>query len=236
LNLKSLFTKRSSEDRGLSKFIQKSFYVTPKKLDYYKVALTHSSILPSKKERVESNERLEFLGDAILDSIVATYLFQHYPQNSEGELTKLKAKLVSRKNLNSMAQSLGVEPFLEFSINAKTHNTSLLGNALEALIGAVYLDLGYRKAQHTVVSLIKNLDIEKLLNDQKDYKSLLYEWAQQFKKSVKFTTLNELKVEGRTDYEVEVIIDNEAVARANASSKKKAQQRAAEGAFKKLNL
>ncbi|MFK7757398.1 MAG: ribonuclease III [Flavobacteriales bacterium] len=236
MNLRSLFLRRSAEDNSLVKFILSTFGARPKNLSLYNTALTHSSILPSISERVHSNERLEFLGDAILDSVVATNLYNQYPNHSEGELTKLKAKLVSRKNLNSMAQSLGIEAVLKFSINAKTQNTSLLGNALEALIGALFLDLGYNRTEMALLKLLNSIDLEKMIYEQRDYKSLLYEWAQQNKKDVNFNLLSELKAEGRTSYDIEVLINNNRMARAEASSKKKAQQKAAELAIKKMNL
>lgn len=236
MNLRRLFLKRTAEDKALILFLKSTFGITPKDLSHYKEALTHSSILPRSKERIQSNERLEFLGDAIIDSVVATSLFNDYPSGSEGELTKLKAKLVSRKNLNQKAQEIGIEPFLQFSINAKTHNTSLLGNALEALVGAIYLDLNYRKVEKVVLNLLLDVDLEKVLSEQKDYKSLLYEWSQQNKIEVHFNTISELKEEGRSNYEVEVIVNNKSLAKATGSSKKKAQQSAAEAAIKEMKI
>ncbi len=205
-------------------------------MDFYRTAFTHSSILPRSTEHIESNERLEFLGDAILDSVIAYYLFKNNPQLSEGELTKLKSKLVSRKNLNTIAYEMGMESHLKYSINSDTKSTSILGNALEAMIGAIYLDLGYRKAEAATLYLLKGVDTDKVLYEQKDYKSLLHEWGQQVKKEVLFRTISELKIGGRSEYEVEVLVSGENLGRAKASSKKKAQQLAAKQAYSNLNL
>lgn len=236
MNITGLFKKLTPEEKIVKSYIREVFGVTPKSIEHYKIALTHSSMLPRSSEFIQSNERLEFLGDAVLDSVIAYSLYKNNPNLSEGELTKLKSKLVSRKNLNSLAYEIGLESHLNYSINSDTQNTSILGNALEALVGAIFLDLGYRLAEKATFNLLNQVDTNKVLYEQKDYKSLLHEWGQQMKKEVLFRTVNELKIAGRSEYEVEVLISGRKLGKAKASSKKKAQQLAAKSACLDLNL
>ncbi len=230
------FKFRSKESRAFRSYLKSTFGLRVRDLDLYYLALTHSSVLPKRKDLNQSNERLEFLGDAILDAIIANHLYQTYPGLTEGELTKEKSKIVSRKTLNYLASELGLVEYLDYSINFKTEETSLLGNALEALIGALYLDLGFEKTEKATLKMFSQISISAVLYEHKDYKSLLHEWCQQEKKEIKFRTVNEQKVEGRNEYEVELRISGEIRGIGKAYSKKKAQKIAAQNAYEKIKM
>tara|TARA_B100000767_G_scaffold105885_1_gene101654 strand:+ start:8908 stop:9618 length:711 start_codon:yes stop_codon:yes gene_type:complete len=230
------FSRQSKEDAQLRLFLKNLFGFEVKNLSLYRLALTHSSVIQKRNDLNQSNERLEFLGDAILDAIIADYLYTEFPDLSEGELTKEKAKVVNRRTLNRLAGKIGLDKYLEYSINFNTEDTSLLGNALEALIGALFLDLGYIKTERATLKMFAYINLSLVLEEQKDYKSLLHEWSQRTKKEVKFRTVNEFNLDGRNEYEVEVQISGEICATATDYSKKKAQKLAAKQAFEYLKI
>jgi len=205
-------------------------------MELYHLALTHSSHFHINKNKKSTNERLEFLGDAILDAIVANYLFEKYPDKSEGELTKLKSKVVSRKNLNFLALEAKLQSHIKHGLNADTKETSVLGNALEALIGAFYIDKGYNACEKVVLKFLLKADIDQILYEQKDYKSLIHEWCQGNKKAVTFPVISENQEGGRFFYEVNVLVDKDICGKGIASSKKKAQQLAAREACLRLGI
>lgn len=236
MKLGKLFKRETKSQKDLRNYFKRTFGVSPRDLRFYEVALTHSSVLPFSKADVQSNERLEFLGDAILDSVVAEYLYQKFTESTEGELTKMKAKIVSRKNINNWAVELGIDEVLNHSISANSKNTSILGNAFEAIIGAVHLDLGYFKVEHVIISLLNKSNLEEILSEHKDYKSLLHEWCQQSKKDVVFSTVKEEQIGHRIHYTINVIIDGKVVSMSTAASKKKAQHQAAKFAYTELKL
>lgn len=224
----------SKSDKKLYYYLKSTFGIKPGELRLYKLALTHSSFFHINKEKRSTNERLEFLGDAILDAIVATYLYETHPKATEGELTKLKSKVVSRKNLNFLALDAGLQTHVRHALQFDTKETSILGNALEALIGALYLDKGYKKCEKVILSFLIKTDIDQILYEQKDYKSLIHEWCQRNKKQVTFPVISEKQVNGRYFYEVNVLIENEIYGTGSASSKKKAQQIASREAWNGL--
>ncbi len=228
--------KLSKSDKELYNFLKSTFDIKPKKMELYNLALTHSSYFRIHKVKKSTNERLEFLGDAILDSIVAAYLFEKHPNKSEGELTKLKSKVVSRKNLNYLALKANLQQYVKHGLNADTKETSVLGNALEAIIGAFYLDRGYKTCEEIVLKFLIKADIDQILYEQKDYKSLIHEWCQGNKKAVTFPVISENQEGGRFFYEVSAIVDNKICGKGIASSKKKAQQEAAREACLRLGI
>ena len=230
------FYRLSKPEKELYKYLNSEFGIKAGKITLYQLALTHSSYFHTQKSKRESNERLEFLGDAILDSIVANYVFEKFPSKSEGELTKLKSKVVSRKNLNVLALEAGLHNRVRHSLQFDTKETSILGNALEAIIGALYIDKGYRICEKVILKFLKRLEIDQVLYEQKDYKSLIHEWCQRNKKAVTFPVINESQVNGRLFYEVTVMIESELLGKGKASSKKKAQQKASREACIKLGI
>ena len=161
----------------------------PDRINLYKEAMTHrSSSIRSIKGRWVNNERLEFLGDAILDAIVADILYKKFEHKKEGFLTSTRSRIVQRETLNKLAADLGIDKLIVSSTRNLAHNTNIYGDALEALIGAIYLDQGYRVAKKFVYeTMIKqHLSIEKVLKSEVDFKSRLIDWGQKLKVEVRF--------------------------------------------------
>jgi ribonuclease-3 len=174
-----------------------------------------------------SNERLEFLGDAILSTIVAEYLFKKYPNKDEGFLTKMRSKIVKRQTLNDIADRMGLDVILaDYSMGKMS--SSMLGNAFEALIGAIYIEFGYEKTKNYVIRniLMKYLDIKELESKDDNHKSQLLEWCQKNGKDINFITLSKFKLDKRDCFKVAVLIDNKEMATAEDFNKKSAEQNA----------
>lgn len=184
-----------------------------------------------------NNERLEYLGDAILSTVVAEYLYKKYPTGNEGFLTKMRSKIVKRKTLNHIANEMGLDVILSEYAQGKL-SSSMMGNALEALVGALYLELGYTKTRDYVISniLIKYLDIHKLESLDDNYKSQLLEWCQKKDKKIDFKLLTKFKLDKRDRFKVAVVIDGKEIAVAEDFNKKSAEQHAASTALKELNI
>ncbi len=203
----------------------------PKDIHYYKIALLHRSrsFTDSSGDKV-NNERLEFLGDAILGSVVSVYLYRRYRHADEGFLTVARSRVVCRKSLNEVGAALGLRTLVENSITANSHNTYLCGNALEALVGAVYLDRGYRYCQRFVEKKILEgyWDLDKLLERRRNYKSDLLEWAQKYHVSVDFELAEERTDEGGSPvFCSDVYLDGRFCARGEGYTKKDSHQEAA---------
>ena len=184
-----------------------------------------------------SNERLEYLGDAVLSTIVAEYLFKKYPNKNEGFLTKMRSKIVKRKTLNDIADQMGLDIILSnYSQGRMSH--SMLGNALEALVGAIYIEFGYVKTKKYVVKniLMKFLDIHDLETKDDNYKSLLLEWCQKQSKEISYKTLSKYKMDKRDRFKVAVLIDGVQVTTAEDFNKKSAEQTASKKAIKSLSI
>ena len=184
-----------------------------------------------------SNERLEYLGDAVLSTIVAEYLFKKYPNKDEGFLTKMRSKIVKRKTLNDIADQMGLDIILSnYSQGRMSH--SMLGNALEALVGAIYIEFGYKKTKKYIIKniLMKFLDIHELETTDDNYKSLLLEWCQKQSKDISYQTLSKFKMDKRDRFKVAVIIDGEQITTAEDFNKKSAEQTASKKAIKVLAI
>lgn len=163
----------------------------PKDISYYKLALIHTSAM-MKNERGEhiDNERLEYLGDAILDAAIADILFKKYPDKREGFLTSTRAKIVQREHLNALALSLGIDKIVKQGHQSATHNNYIYGNAIEALIGAIYLDRGYRYVKDFIRNKIIDKDLSEFVRQERNHKSRLIEWAQKQKVPFEYTLLD----------------------------------------------
>ena len=213
-----------------------NFY--PYNIMLYEQAVRHkSSSIKLKNGKWINNERLEFLGDAILDAIVADIVFKEFEYKKEGFLTNMRAKIVQRETLNRLALELGLDKLVKKSARSTTHTTHVYGNALEALIGAIYLDQGYRVAKKFVYGrLIKQyLNFEDVALTEINYKSRLIEWGQKRKIAVSFelidTTIDE---DNNPMFTTSVNILDIEVGVGKGYSKKESQQKAAEEAFKKI--
>lgn len=227
--------KKSPRQAQITKFLKKSFGTIPKDILLYELALRHSSVAVKVKGGVKnSNERLEFLGDAILDAILADYLYANFTDKTEGELTKMKAKIVNRKTLNDIGTSLDIPEHLDLSLGGQDLHPSIIGNAFEAVIGAIYLDRGYDFTYRRLIPIFKAHGLDKAVYKTTDFKSELHEWCQKEKVSLKFRVTNEVQEGGNTLYTIEVLVDNKALGDGTAKSKKAAEQLAAKAACKKL--
>lgn len=219
----------SEEDLVLFNNIEEILGIKPCHIDWYKEAFS----LKTSSSNI-SYDRLEFLGDSVLGSIISYYLFETYPHENEGYLTQMKSKIVNRKNLNLIGESLGLGKFIENNHSKLGEN--IFGNLLEALIGAIYMDLGYVFCKEIVLTKILTKDqILKLENKIISYKSVLLEWSQKNKKIIKYQTTQEIQLGGEICFKSCIFIDGEKIACAVDSSKKKAEERVARRAFYNLN-
>lgn len=214
--------------RKLRKRLKEALGIRTRDPELYREALRHRSAL-FEGDRRRSYERLEFLGDAVLDAIVSDQLFHHYPDADEGFLTRMRSKLVSRERLNRLAEDIGIFGLLDHRIeDGKLQDVGIGGDAIEALVGAHYLDKGYKKtARWALKTLVGPLDIERLQNTETDPKSRLIEWAQKEDKEVLF---QEAPSSGDSHRTV-LSIDGEEVSQGEGKSKKKAEQKAAQRFF-----
>ncbi|MBE0637980.1 MAG: ribonuclease III [Bacteroidales bacterium] len=199
----------------------------------YKLALLHRSAATEQNGHKLSNERLEYLGDAVLSSIVADYLFKKFPYKEEGFLTEMRSKLVSREQLNKLSNKMGIHQFIQSSQDSKSFFRSMTGDAFEALIGAIYLDKGYNFTRKVVVNRIINVhfDIDELEKFENNFKSKLIEWSQKERKEVKFNVVSEVGTGSKKQYVVEIVIDEKVYATGCDFSIKGAEKIASEKAF-----
>jgi ribonuclease III len=222
-------TKLSEHEKRVSRLMSSVFEYKPVKMHYFVEALTHKSFTSKEKDKHISNERLEFLGDAIIDAAVAEYVFFKFPEEPEGYLTKVKSKLVNRKTLSELGSTIGIESVLLYDNSRPINLDSLQGNAFEAIIGAVYLDGGYIKAKSCLLESVfpRFLDINKVLEEEIDFKSKLMIWAQRNKIHLEFSVLDSKQAAGEAEHIMVVRINGTAYGRGKASSKKAAEQLAA---------
>lgn len=228
---KSIFQKKSEFALALERILGFS----PKRLHFYRQAFTHKSVIKdSKQEAFESYERLEFLGDAILDSIVSTYLFKKFPFKDEGFLTQLRSRLVRRKTLNDLGDKIGLKGLIEAKLNRESK--TIYGDALEALIGAVYLDKGYIAAEKFVLEklILAHIDMEEVIQTETDFKSRVLEWAQKNRKQLAYN-ITEQDVNKNKLFTAQLLIEDEMKGKGTAISKKRAEQLAAEQFYKEIN-
>ena len=185
-----------------------------------------------------SNERLEFLGDAVLSAVIAKYLFQRYPFEDEGFLTETRSKVVSRKNLNGLARKLGLPEMVHKSSEKGRAGSSLGGDALEALVGAVFLDRGFPAAEKFILDrMVDNfIDLEKLLREDANFKSKLIEWCQKEKRDFAFEAVKAVKDGHRPSFTIHLKVDDTVVGKGTDRTKKRAEQAAAQEACKKFKL
>jgi ribonuclease-3 len=231
-----LYNYYLSEDKDLAQKLRPVIGFTPRRLGLFKRAFYHKSMNNDGKNGA-SNERLEYLGDAVLSTIVAEYLFKKYPTKDEGFLTKMRSKIVKRKTLNDIADRMGLDIILSnYSQGRMSH--SMLGNALEALLGAIYIEFGYKKTKKYVIKniLMKFLDIHELETKDDNYKSLLLEWCQKQSMNISYQTLSKFKMDKRDRFKVAVITDGQQLATAEDFNKKSAEQSASKKAMKVLAI
>lgn len=219
--------KLSKEERLIYRFVKKKLGYRPRNIHYFWLAITHKSIAFSDEEGI-SNERLEFLGDAALDSIIAEFLYLKFPSEDEGYLTKIKSKLVSRKNFSEIAASIGIRDILRYQKGRTININTIEGNAFEALMGAILLDGGYDALKRVFIKKVLNsyADINKVLEEEIDFKSKLFIWCQKNKLEVEFRTLTEENHGGFWKYTMLAVVNNKSCGMGTGSSKKIAEQAA----------
>lgn len=220
--------KRTNEELQVIRFVLAEFGYKPQKISYFIQALTHKSSL-TDHEQLAANERLEFLGDSILDAIVASFVYDKYPEIDEGQLTKIKSRIVNRKSLSAIGERMGIRKHLIYSQGRSINLAGLEGNAFEALIGAIYLDGGFNKTQSVLKNTVfrKHLNLNKLLEEELDFKSALFIWCQRKKLALEFILSDEQFIEGKAVYQMTVQINRTAYGKGKGHSKKEAEQAAA---------
>ena len=236
-----LFKKPTTEDKKLILAIKAIVGSSPSNIKLYSLAILHSSSSNKNDKGFRpSNERLEYLGDAILGAVVADYLFKKYPFKDEGFLTEIRSRIVNRESLNNLGKKIGLNVIIQIDSQKKgmyTHK-SLYGDALEAIVGAVYLDKGYAYCRKFVINKLiePNYDIDQLIKTNTNYKSQLIEWAQKLTKDIKFTS-EEIQEQGKyREFEVSVFVDGELLAKGHGPNKKKAEQTASRKLLESLGL
>ncbi|MBR4391918.1 MAG: ribonuclease III [Bacteroidales bacterium] len=229
--LRDYVAYRLSKDKPLSEFIKNVFGFYPRNISLYQLAFTHKSASESTVGSFRvSNERLEYLGDAVLSTVTADYLFRLFPTKSEGFLTEMRSRIVSRASLNKLSQKLGFEQVIHYSHDNHSSFKSLGGNAFEAFVGALYLDRGYEFSKYILINrIIKvHIDLEQLEQTDVNFKSKLLEWSQKEKHHVVFKMLSEKSGSHGKLYQVQVVIDDKEYAQGADYSIKGAEQLAAE--------
>lgn len=200
----------------------------PHDISYYKLALMHKSVMRrNAKGKPINNERLEFLGDAILDAIVGDIVYQHFPGKREGFLTNTRSKLVQRDTLNRLAQEMGINQLILSSGHSSSHNSYVGGNAFEALVGAIYLDQGYNACMRFMSKriLAKMINIDKVAYKEVNFKSKLIEWSQKNKVCLDYELVSQQKDKnGNPMFEFRVVIEGVEGCSGKGFSKKESQQ------------
>jgi ribonuclease III len=231
--------RKSPSDKKLINAIETIAGFTPVNLELYRLATRHSSVVKENGDGFrENNERLEYLGDAVLGTAVADYLFKKFPYKSEGFLTEMRSRIVNRESLNLLGRKIGIANIVQFDQKNTQLQQVILGNTLEAIIGAIYLDKGYLRTKRFVINklIAPNYDLDALATTQTNFKSRLIEWGQREGKEVRFEIASVQKGRVHKEFTAQVIIDNEVAGTGYGSNKKKAEQDAAYKACEKLNI
>jgi ribonuclease III len=223
----NFFKKKSTLEKKLYTIL--GFY--PKSLKIFQQALTHKSI---KKNLATHNERLEFLGDAVIGVVVAELLYQEFPNEKEGFLTQMRSKIVSRKSLNRLAKEINLDSLVRYHRSASNH--SIFGNALEALVGAIQVDRGYAVAEKFVFQkLIRpHVNLKLLVSEVASYKSKVLEWGQINKKSVVFNLTSSEGKDHEKQYTIELLVEAEKRYQGVGTSIKRAEEIASKIAYKEI--
>ncbi len=232
--IKFLFCKKGE----LYSYLEKTLGFTPGHLEYYEQAITHRSASVKKAPgRISNNERLEFLGDAVIETVISDILYHKYPRKDEGFLSTMRSKLVERKNLGRLAKEIGLDKMVRVELKHtkhESHNSYIGGNAFEALVGAIYLDKGFKASQRFMQRLIRqgHINIAKTARIEENFKSVLLEWGQKHKVEVCFTTIwEDVPSRGREPFCCAAMVEGRKVATGKGYSKKECHQQAARKAL-----
>ncbi|MBS3770232.1 MAG: ribonuclease III [Bacteroidales bacterium] len=234
MNPVAFLRKYFTEQNGFNRTLKTVLKYRPRNIGLFKLALTHkSAIYKEDSHDQENNERLEYLGDALLNAIVAEMLYRHYPMKNEGFLTKMRARMVSRETLNRIAENMGLEAIIDSNID-ESLSGNILGNALEAVIGAIFLDAGFNRTRKYILKHIirPHIDIKKFEYSTFDYKSQLIEWSQKNRVELIFEDFeNPVENAHQPVFVSNVKVNDKILGSGKGSSKKEAQQKAAKEAF-----
>ena len=227
---------RLEEDGVFFDRLKKVLGFAPKNLALYHQAFSHSSYVRGKDE--DHNERMEYLGDAILDAVVSDYLYHKYPEEDEGFLTQNRSKIVSRKSLNRFAEELELEPMIRQNLDQSQCSRHLLGNVMEALVGAIFLDRGYEVADTFIRDrmIARFVDEGELHQEVLSYRSVIHEWAQKSRVELEFEIEDASGPSHDRTYKSTLIIDGEKAGDGSGSSKKSAKEQASKVAIEKLGI
>ena len=230
----NILNSRPEKDGNFFLELQNILGFKPKKKSFYIKAFTHRSLnLKDKKGNPLNYERLEFVGDAMLSAVIAMYLFNEVPHGDEGYLTKMRSKIVSREHLNEIGKELNLIGLVKSRIPKDNFGDNIHGNLFEALLGAIYLERGYKACEKFIYRNVINpyVDIETLEGRVISYKSLLIEWCQKEKKSFSYDVYEDTGKDALKHFSVKLSIDEKVVSKARATSKKKAEEKASKRAF-----
>lgn len=231
---KIVTTSSKGEDEGFYNAMRELLNFTPKKIEFYDMAFTHRSLKKvDEKGKPFNYERLEFLGDAMLGSVIASYLYKEVPNEKEGYLTQMRSKIVSRDHLNELGKDLNLIKYVKSNITQDNIGDNIHGNIFEALIGAIYLDKGYVYCKKFIYEKVidQYVDIPKLEGKITSYKGLIIEWCQKQKKKYYIDTYEDTGNESVKHFSVKISIDGEQIAKGRATSKKKAEEQASKRVY-----
>jgi ribonuclease-3 len=231
-----VFAKRNT---ALAQYIKNVFGFRVNNIALYEQAFIHRTAVKSEEQERESNERLEYLGDAVLSAIIAEFLYKKYPVANEGFLTDMRSRLVSREQLNKLGRKIGLDKFIVKNESIHNLSASLYGNTFEALVGVIFIDKGYEKTRKVLLNRILGncIDLNVIEKEDNNYKGKILHYIQKYKLSVEYRTVKETKEEtGRKEYLVYLFIDGKFVAEGCDYTIKSAQQHAAMAACEVLEL
>lgn len=232
--IRNILNSRSFRGGNFFMSLTKIIGFKPRDISHYKKAFTHRSLNKKDSEGNAVNfERMEFLGDAMLSAVIASHLFKEVPSGNEGYLTKMRSKIVSRKHLNELGRDLNLIKYIQTNIAIDQFGSNIHGNLFEALIGAIYLDRGYRYVRKFIYERVIDpyVDIEQLEGTVISYKGLLIEWCQKEKRDFSFEVYEDTGVDELKHFAVKLRIDDRVVAKARATSKKKAEEKASKRGY-----
>ncbi len=238
MSLLPIFKAYFSKDKYLFQSIKNILGFYPGNISIYKLAFLHKSASQDVRKGIKvSNERLEYLGDTILSSVIADFLFKKYPYNDEGFLTEMRSKIVSRANLNKLSHKMGLSKLIQKDKESNNQYRSIEGDTFEALIGAIYLDKGYNFTQKVIIKRIMqvHIDIDEIEHKPWNFKSKLIDWAQKERKSIGFNVVDVIGGGYNKQYLVELMIDGNPITRGQDYSIKAAEQLASEKAYSQLS-
>jgi ribonuclease III len=233
-NIRNILKSRFNNNGIFFVQLKKVLGFKPKTIQIYKTAFTHRSMNIKDGEGNAINyERLEFLGDAMLGAVIASHLYLEVPGGDEGYLTKMRSKIVSREHLNELGKDLNLIKLIESKISSTQFGDNIHGNLFEALIGAIFLDKGFKYCEKFIYKrvIIPYVDIAQLEGKVISYKSLLIEWCQKEKKKFDYNVYEDTGNEEIRHFSVKLSIDNKVIAKARSTSKKKAEEKASKRAF-----